>query len=187
MGRWEPGARERLVRASLELFADPGFEQTTVADIAARAGVTERTFFRHFADKREVLFDGSADFQRSVLAGIEAAPAAASPFEAAAAGMDAVAVFLQSRPDLEFPRIRAAVIAANPSLLERELLKLSTVSAAGARALQDRGATELEARVAAEAAMSAFHLGFQRWVSSPGQLDLRELVAEGIAAFRALV
>lgn len=186
MGRWEPGARERLVRASLELYADPGFEQTTVADIAARAGVTERTFFRHFADKREVLFDGSAEFLRSALAGIEAAPASASPFEAAAAGMDEVAGFLQSRPDLEFPRIRAAVIAANPSLLERELLKLAAVAAAAARAIQDRGATDLEARVAAEAAMSAFHLGFQRWVSSPEQLDLRELVAEGIAAFRAL-
>ena len=100
--------------------------------------------------------------------------------------MDAVAGYLEALPDREFPRTRAAVIAANPSLLERELLKLSTVSAAAARALQDRGATELEARVAADAAMAAFHLGFERWVSSPEQLDLRALVAEGVAAFRAL-
>ncbi|MCU1246967.1 MAG: TetR family transcriptional regulator [Acidobacteria bacterium] len=186
MGRWEPGARERLVRASLELYSDPGFEQTTVADIAARAGVTERTFFRHFADKREVLFDGSAEFQQGVLAGIDAAPATASALDAAAAGMDAAAAFLQSRPDLEFPRLRASVIAANPSLLERELLKLATVTAASARALQDRGATAMEAGIASEAAMAAFRLAFERWVASPEQLDLRDLVRERIAAFRTL-
>ncbi|MFP3671138.1 TetR family transcriptional regulator, partial [Priestia sp. SIMBA_032] len=74
MGRWEPGARERLVGAAIELYADPGFEQTTVADIAERAGVTERTFFRYFADKREVLFAGSDLFQEAVLTAIAAAP-----------------------------------------------------------------------------------------------------------------
>jgi AcrR family transcriptional regulator len=186
MGRWEPGARERLVRASLELYADPGFEQTTVADIAARAGVTERTFFRHFADKREVLFVGSADFQQGVLAGIAAAPADASPLDAAAAGVEAAAALLQSLPDREFPRLRASVIAANPSLLERELLKLATVTAASARALQERGATPMEAGIASQAAMAAFHLAFERWVASAEPLDLRELVREGIAAFRTL-
>ncbi|MGO4535236.1 helix-turn-helix domain-containing protein [Leifsonia sp. 2MCAF36] len=186
MGRWEPGARERLVQAALELYGDPGFEQTTVADIAARAGVTERTFFRHFADKREVLFDGSADFQQGVLDGIAMAPPAASALDAAAAGMDAAADVLQSRPDQAFPRLRAAVINATPSLLERELLKLATVAAAGARALEDRGAPPLEAGTAAEAAMSAFRLAFERWVSSAEPLDLRELVREGISAFRAL-
>ncbi|MGO4301658.1 helix-turn-helix domain-containing protein [Leifsonia sp. RAF41] len=186
MGRWEPGARGRLLRAALELYADPGFEQTTVADISARAGVTERTFFRHFADKREVLFDGSAEFQQRVLDGVAAAPSTASALDAAAAGMDAAAAFLQSTPDLEFPRLRAAVVAANPSLLERELLKLSTVTSASSRALQDRGASAMEAAIAAEVAMAAFRLAFERWVSSPGHPDLRALVREGIAAFRAL-
>src|SRR4051812_5557079 len=95
MGRWEPGARGRLTRAALELYLDPGYEQTTVADIAARAGVTERTFFRHFADKREVLFDGSAEFQATVLAAIAAAPATASALAGAVAGMDAAAGYLQ--------------------------------------------------------------------------------------------
>ena len=189
MGRWEPGARGRLLRAALELYADPGFEQTTVADISARAGVTERTFFRHFADKREVLFDGSAEFQQLVLDGVAAAPSTASALDAAAAGMDAAAAFLQSTPDPEFPRLRAAVVAANPSLLERELLKLSTVTSASSRALQDRGASAMEAAIAAEVAMAAFRLAFERWVSSPQppeHPDLRALVREGIAAFRAL-
>jgi len=186
MGRWEPGARGRLLRAALELYADPGFEQTTVADIAARAGVTERTFFRHFADKREVLFDGSADFQARVLAAIAAAPQTASALDAAARGMEAAAELLQGRSGPEFPRRRASVITANPSLMERELLKLATVTAASSRALQDRGASALEAGIAAEAAMAAFRLGFERWVGAEGDRDLPELVTEGIAAFRAL-
>ncbi|ANF32003.1 TetR family transcriptional regulator [Leifsonia xyli] len=186
MGRWEPGARERLVEAALDLFADPGFEETTVADIAARAGVTERTFFRHFADKREVLFAGSDEFQATVLTAIEAAPAGLSPLEAASAGMEAAAAFLQSRPDREFPRRRAAAIAANRSLQERELLKLATVATESARALAGRGVPVIEAAVAAEAAMAAFRLAFERWVTAHEVLDLRELVRERVAAFRTL-
>ncbi len=186
MGRWEPGARDRLVEAALELFVDPGFEQTTVADIAARAGVTERTFFRHFSDKREVLFGGSEEFQAGVLAAIEGAPAGVSPLEAASAGVEAVAGFLQSRPDLGFARRRAAAIAANRSLQERELLKLATVATESARALEERGVPAAEAGVAAEAAMAAFRLAFERWVTAPEALDLRELVRERVTAFRAL-
>ena len=186
MGRWEPGARERLARAALELFGDPGYEQTTVADIAARAGVTERTFFRYFADKREVLFGGSPVFQESVLDAIAAAPDGASPLDAAAAGAEAAAGFLQTRGDLEFPRLRAAVIAANPGLQERELLKLATVTVEAARALRARGADAETAAVAAEAAMAAFRIAFERWVTSDEPLDLRDLVRDGIARFRAL-
>ncbi|MFP3466975.1 TetR family transcriptional regulator [Leifsonia sp. SIMBA_070] len=186
MGRWEPGARERLVGAAIELYADPGFEQTTVADIAERAGVTERTFFRYFADKREVLFAGSDLFQEAVLTAIAAAPSDASPLSAAAAGYVAAAGYLQNQPDPTFPRRRAAVIAANPSLLERELLKLARGRAAAAQALQARGADPAEAAVAAEAASSAFHLAFERWVLADEPLDLQALVQEGVERFRAL-
>lgn len=186
MGRWEPDARGRMARAALELYLDPGYEQTTVADIAERAGVTERTFFRHFADKREVLFSGSSSLQDAVLAAIAAAPEGAPPLEAAAAGMDAAAVALQSQPDPTFPRRRAAVIAANPSLQERELLKMATLAAAVTEALTDRGADPEEAAVAAEAAGAAFRLAFDRWTTSEEPLDLRALVADGIARFRAL-
>ncbi|SEA32382.1 TetR/AcrR family transcriptional regulator [Leifsonia sp. 21MFCrub1.1] len=186
MGRWEPDARGRLGRAALELYLDPGYEQTTVADIAARAGVTERTFFRHFADKREVLFAGSAAFQETVLDAIAAQPDGPTAFAVAAAGMDAAAAFIAGNPDPTFARRRAAVIAANASLQERELLKLATVASASATALAARGFQPEEAAIAAEAAMAAFRLAFERWIASDGGLDLRELLAEGVARFRSL-
>jgi AcrR family transcriptional regulator len=186
MGRWEPDAQGRLARAALELYLDQGYEQTTVADIAARAGVTERTFFRHFADKREVLFAGSAAFQQTVLSAIADHTEATTALAAAAAGMDAAAAFLQSSPDPTFARRRAAVIAANASLQERELLKLATVTSASASALVERGFDPDDAAIAAEAAMAAFRLAFERWIASDEPLDLRELVAEGVARFCSL-
>lgn len=170
----------------MELFAERGYDDTTVADIAERAGLTKRTFFRHFADKREVLFSGSEQFQQVVLAAIAAAPEGAVPLDAAAAGMDAAAAALQNPPDPTFPRRRAAVIAANPSLQERELLKMATLATASAQALVSRGAEPGEAAVAAEAAGAAFRLAFERWTTSDEPLDLRALVADGIARFRAL-
>ncbi|MFF9564577.1 helix-turn-helix domain-containing protein [Leifsonia sp. NPDC014704] len=186
MGRWEPDAQGRLARAALELYLDQGYEQTTVADIAARAGVTERTFFRHFADKREVLFAGSATFQATVLSAIAEHEGGTTALAAAAAGMDAAAAFLESSPDPTFARRRAAVIAANASLQERELLKLATVASTSAAALVERGFDPDEAAIAAEAAMAAFRLAFERWVASDEPLDLRGLVAEGIDRFRSL-
>src|SRR3954471_1096879 len=97
MGRWEPDAQGRMIRAAMELFAERGFEATTAGDIAARAGVTERTFFRHFTDKREVLFDGSATLEQATYDAILAAPAESSPLEAAVAGMTAAGGLLEDR------------------------------------------------------------------------------------------
>src|SRR6266480_4879862 len=90
MGRWEPNARGRLERAALELYCELGYEQTTVAEIARRAGLTERTFFRHFADKREVLFAGSSSLLEALMNAVAAAPAEASPMDAAVAALQAV-------------------------------------------------------------------------------------------------
>src|SRR5207237_6492293 len=114
MVRWEPGARERLKAAALELFARQGFDGTTVAEIAARAGVTERTFFRYFADKREVLFSGSATLQEVLVSAAVNAPESAAPIDAVAAALEAVAGPLQERR--EHARKRQAVIAANDEL-----------------------------------------------------------------------
>ncbi|MEU4739554.1 TetR family transcriptional regulator, partial [Actinosynnema sp. NPDC023658] len=97
MSRWEPDARGRMVRAATELFAERGFEQTTAGDIAERAGVTERTFFRHFADKREVLFDGSKALERVACDAILAAPPDSAPLDAALAGVVAAAGLLEDR------------------------------------------------------------------------------------------
>src|ERR1700742_5176667 len=91
MGRWAPGAKGRLEEAAMELFDERGFEDTTVADIAERAGLTKRTFFRYFGDKREVLFSGSAQLQAKFVEAIAAAPAEAAPLDAVAAGLDAMA------------------------------------------------------------------------------------------------
>src|SRR6266536_298069 len=104
MGRWEPDARGRLGQAALALYGERGFEQATVAEIAKRAGLTERTFFRHFADKREVLFAGSGDLQALMVSAVADAPATAAPIEAVAAGLEAAAALLQE--GREFSRQR---------------------------------------------------------------------------------
>ncbi len=135
MGRWEPDSRGRLQEAALALYAERGFDQTTAAEIAAKAGVTERTFFRHFADKREVLFGGSALLQERIVAGVVAAPAGAGPLEAVGAGLaEAAAMLGEFRRDLSAQR--QAVIAANPELRERELAKLADYAAAVAATLR---------------------------------------------------
>src|SRR5580765_6241254 len=118
MARWEPDSRDRLAQAALELYGERGFDQTTAAQIAARAGLTERTFFRHFADKREVLFGGAALLRDRIVAGVAGAPKKAGALDAVAAGLDAAAAMLgESRRDLAAQR--HAVIAANPELRER--------------------------------------------------------------------
>jgi len=167
MGRWKPGARERLVGAALELFAEDGFEQTTVAGIAQRAGVTERTFFRHFTDKREVLFEGSATLQATVVDAIASAPPDLTPLEVVAGAYEAIGPFFADR--LPFARRRAAAIAANTSLQERELLKLATLGAASAAALRERGVPEPAATLAAEIGVTVFSVGFRKWIG--GQDD----------------
>src|SRR6202012_3339703 len=131
MARWKPGAHGRLAEAAMELFDERGFEATTVADIAERAGLTKRTFFRYFGDKREVLFAGSEPLKAKFVEAIAAAPAAA-PLDAIAAGLDAMADLFAAIG--ERPRKRQAIIAANPDLQERELIKMNGFAAAGAAA-----------------------------------------------------
>src|SRR4051794_13163473 len=119
MGRWEPDARGRLERAALELYRERGFEQTTVAEIAKRAGLTERTYFRHFADKREVLFAGAGTMRELLVSTVAEAPDDLAPIEAAVAGVEAAGAVIQERRELA--RQRQAIIAANAELQEREL------------------------------------------------------------------
>ncbi|QAY60256.1 TetR family transcriptional regulator [Microbacterium protaetiae] len=184
MGRWEPDAQGRLREAALELYAEQGFDATTVADIAARAGVTERTFFRHFADKREVLFDGSHELEHIVADVVASAPTSATPMVAVSAAMVQAGIALQQRR--EFATKRAAVIAANGSLMERELLKLAALAAATAQALRGRGVPEPVAVLAGEVGVIAFKVAFARWIADRGELpayvtqaldQLRELSA----------
>ncbi|MFD5748251.1 TetR/AcrR family transcriptional regulator [Streptomyces sp. NPDC127033] len=184
MGRWEPGAGDRLREAALTLYLEHGFEQTMVADIAERAGVTARTFFRHFADKREVLFDRSSELEEKALAALEAAPATASTLEAVAAALFAAADVIGS--DRELARKRHAVIMANADLRERELIKLAGMSATLADGLRRRGIGDTEADLATEAGSAVYRVAFQRWVDATDGLDLHEAIRQSFAQLRTL-
>jgi len=184
MGRWEPNARGRLEQAAMELYAERGFEQTTVAEIAERAGLTERTFFRHFADKREVLFAGAGMLQEFLVSAVAGAPESAAPIEAVAAALEAAGALLQERR--EWSRQRQAVIAANAGLQERELIKLASLATALAEALRQRGVGEPAASLTAEAGIAVFKIAFERWVDGPSQPELPQLIRESLGELRAV-
>lgn len=186
MARWEPDARGRLVQAALALYGENGYENTTVAEIAQRAGLTERTFFRHFADKREVLFDGGSALQELIVSVVADAPDALAPIDAAAAGLDAAGeqFFVPERRD--FARQRQAVIASNPELQERELTKLAALSTAIADALRRRGVEDPAATLTAEVAIAVFRTAFERWIDQTNRHDFRELVRDSLDQLKAL-
>jgi AcrR family transcriptional regulator len=184
--RWEPDAYGRLAQAASELFAERGFEQTTVEDIAARAGLTKRTFFRHFADKREVLFAGGEEFKERFVRTLAAVPAEVAPLEAVAVSLEAAGAALQTRA--VFARERQAIIAANPELQERELVKLAGISAALAASLRERGVEEPAASLTAEAGMGVFRVAFEQWVTDPAPKprDLPARIRESLDALRVV-
>lgn len=186
MGRWEPDAAGRFRAAAMELFSDVGYEQTTVADIAARAGLTARTFFRYFADKREVLFYGSERLQRAMIDGLDNAPADASAMEAIAAALDATTVDFFVDTHRPFSRQRSLVIAANTELHERELIKLATIALRLSEGLRARSIPEPDASLAAEAGIAVFRVAFGLWVSESEQRGFREIVKQALARFRSL-
>jgi AcrR family transcriptional regulator len=186
MVRWEPGARHRLGQAAFELFGECGFEQTTVTDIAGRAGVTERTFYRYFGDKREVLFDGGEELRKYLVDATNERAAAGDPPLGAVA-----AAFIRSGHDifadrLDFARRRAVIIAAHPELLERELSKMAMITGALAEGLQAAGVDELRARLAAESGVTVFRIAFARWVAADNTTPLADLLEETFAELRAV-
>ena len=184
MGRWEPNARGRMEQAALELYVERGYEQTTVAEIAERAGLTERTFFRHFADKREVLFAGAGALQELLVTAVAGAPDAVAPLEAVAAALEAAGALLQERR--EYSRRRQSVIDANPALQERELIKLAALASALAGALRRRGVTGPAASLTAEAGIAVFKIAFERWIGETGQSDLPRLIRESLDELRTV-
>ena len=184
MGRWQPNARGRLEQAALELYGERGFEQTTVAEIAERAGLTERTFFRHFADKREVLFGGSGQLDELLGSGVAEAPDGATPIEAVAAGLQAVAAVLAERR--AFARQRQQVIAANAELRERELIKLASWAVVLADALRARDVEASSATLAAEIGIAVFRIAFQRWVADANGPNLSDLIRDSLDELKTL-
>ena len=178
MVRWEPDARGRLGQAAFELFAERGFEQVTVAEIAERAGLTERTFFRYFADKREVLFAGDRGVPGAVRVHRRGRPRLRRPDRRGRRGP-----VRGGRPVQRAPGRRpaaSAIIAAHPELRERELIKLATVAAAVADSLRGRGVSEPAASLTAEAGVAIFKIAFARWIAAPDGPDLAKLIAESL-------
>jgi AcrR family transcriptional regulator/GNAT superfamily N-acetyltransferase len=184
MSRWEPNARGRLEQAALELYLDRGFEQTAVAEIAKRAGLTERTFFRHFADKREVLFAGSGFLQEFIVSAVADAPDSAAPIDAVASALEAAGALLQERR--EYARQRHAVIAANAELRERELIKLASIGSAMAEVLRRRGVKDPAASLTAEAGIAVFRIAFEGWISGTSQRDLPQFIRASLNELRAV-
>lgn len=184
MVRWEPGARDRLQTAAMDLFVKRGFEKTTAADIAAAVGLTERTFFRHFSDKREVIFGGQEVLENALVEGVAAAPRDASPLEMVASALSAAAAFF---PDERrtYSRRRQTIISDNPALQERELLKLAGLAAAVAAALRSRGVPEPKATLAAESGVTVFGVAFGKWIAEGEERSLldieREVLGELVA------
>ena len=162
MARWAPGARERIVMAGVDLFTEQGYDETTVAQIVERAGITKSTFFRHFPDKRELLSAGQETLSRLLADGIAEAPEGASPLEAVAAGLERASSEMGPMNRDLGPRIQAAV-AASAELQERSALKNVGLAAAMTAALVGRGVPDPTAHLAAELGVLAFKRGYAEW------------------------
>jgi AcrR family transcriptional regulator len=183
LSRWQPNARGRLRQAALELYGEHGYDQTTVAQIAERAGLTERTFYRHFTDKREVVFSGEV---RDVLVrALAEAPAATTAMEAVTAALDAAGEVLDQRRDMT--RRRQAVIAANPSLQQGEQVKYAMLAADMAEALRDRGVEPVSAGLAADAGVAVFRVAFERWIEEGERRDFGRLARDTLDTLTAVI
>ena len=185
MARWEPDAAGRLAEAAMQLYGERGFDQTTVADIAARAGLTERTFFRYFADKREVLFSGSHRLQEFLVDRVARAPATLPPIEAIANALAETGELFEQRRD--FARQRHALITTHPELHERELNKFWSLAAAIGEALRRRGVPAATASLAADAGMTIFKQAFASWVTDAKKRVLEHHVRAAHAALVGVV
>jgi AcrR family transcriptional regulator len=182
--RWQPDGRERLVVAALQLFSEQGYDETTVAAIAERAGLTKSTFFRHFPDKRDVLSAGQETLSRLFVQGIAAAPPQTSPLTAVAAGLQRAASAMGPLNREIAPHLQAA-IATSTELQERSALKQVGYTTAMASALRDRGTPELAASVAAELGALAFKHAYTAWTEADEDLDFAQLVVGAIDRLRA--
>jgi AcrR family transcriptional regulator len=184
MVRWEPNARGRLQEAAFGLFFERGFEQVTVAEIAERAGLTERTFFRYFTDKREVLFAGAVVLQDLMVSAVANAPESAAPIDAIAAALDAAGAMFDSHG--AGARRRQAIITAHAELRERELIKLAGLATALADALRQRGVGDPAASLTAEAGIAVFKIAFERWVAAPDGPDLTQVMRAALDELKAV-
>jgi AcrR family transcriptional regulator len=172
VARWQPDALGRLEKAAMELFQERGYARTTVGDIAERAGLTERTFFRYFVDKREVLFSGSKNLERTIVDAVASAPKDEAPLDVVVRAFESAGAALQALRELAHVRARYAIVVEHAEVRERELIKMASLAAAVTKALHARGVPEPGASLVAETGITVFKVGFERWVSAkkPGEL-----------------
>lgn len=185
MSRWKPDARGRLERAAMELYSERGFDSTTVAEIAERAGLTERTFFRYFADKREVLFWGAGTLRDLLVGRVLEAPGSSPPLETVVAAFVEIAAVVFDERRAHAAQ-RQAIIAANAELRERELIKLASLAAVLAGALRTRGVADPAACLAAEAGIAVFKVSFEHWVAGASALTLSRILRDTADELKAM-
>lgn len=182
MGRWDPDAEGRLKQAAFALYVERGYADVTVAEIAAAAGLTRRTFFRYFPDKREILFAGAHTFQAAVVTAVAEAPHDRALIDvlvtALAAGSAQLAVH---RP---YARGRRDLIASSLDLQERELAKMASLTTAVTAALYHRGATLLRARLVAHTGVAAFTTAYDRWLDDDQTAELPALIHQSLGELR---
>lgn len=184
MGRWEPDGRARLREAALELFLERGFDDTTVSGIAERAGLTERTFYRHFADKREVLFNGQEQLVAALRERIASAPPSTAWIEISGDALRALGEFF-SEDRRPYSRRRQIAIDADDGLREREQLKMAALAEVASGAFADRGLSTITARLAGETTVALLKVAFASWVAAAERRSFEELVSAAVDGIRA--
>jgi AcrR family transcriptional regulator len=185
MPRWEAGAQSRLTQAAYELYIERGFEHVTVAEIAARAGLTKRTFFRYFDDKREVLFSGAPAFQDAVVDAVANASEEVAPIDTVVAALAVVGGGITEIG--EGARVRQRLIDSSSDLQEREMIKMIALKDAIGVALQSRGVPGSEASLTAQAGVAVFQTAFERWVHTDGSVDFPSLIYGALDDLRTAI
>jgi AcrR family transcriptional regulator len=184
VGRWQPDSEARLVRAAIELFSSQGYEATSIAAIAKRAGLSPSTFFRYFHDKREILFSGQNSFAEMFAGAISEAPVRATALEAVAYALTALGERVFERDTRDLARLRQSAIASSPDLLERELLKRASLSASIASALRERGLEEPSATLVAEIGLLAFRTALTEWSKLDDERTFAQLAESTLARLK---
>lgn len=185
MPRWGPDSDDRLYRAAMQLILERGYDGVTVAEIAEHAGLTKRSFFRHYADKREVVFAGAADFERGVVEAVRDAPPTAEPVDVVLAALSRGGATLTGWG--EPVRLRQRMVASSTELRERELIKLDALTTAVAGALRDRGVAGLTATLVAQAGVAAFTTAFSRWTDSADPREFGSIMSEVFERLREAI
>jgi len=185
MPRWEAGADTRLTRAAYELYIERGFEHVTVAEIAERAGLTKRTFFRYFDDKREVLFSGAPAFRDAVVDAVANAPENVAAIDAVVAALAAAGSGITEIG--EGARARQRLIESSRDLQEREMIKMVALKDAIGAALQSRGVTGSGASLTAQAGVAVFQTAFERWAHTNGSVDFPSLIYGALDDLRTAI